>query len=233
LNPVDVVFGVLLLLALVRGYSRGLLGTAATYVAPVVAFVVAAEWSDPVRDRLAEVMPAADFVLDILAPFIVFVVVVIVIRAVAALLARLLGVGRSLPSRIVAAAASVAVSAIVLGAIVLLTREMSPAGRPRIDDTGAGAVIADPVERAIADLDRRFSESLLAPPMAALASQVVHEAVAHQQLLDRERLEDAARKAAAVAGDAARRLPAAGALPRRDREEPAAPAGDAPAERRK
>jgi uncharacterized membrane protein required for colicin V production len=208
LNPVDITFGFVLVFAMLRGYAKGLLGTAASYVAPVVAFMVAADWSDPVRDRLAAAMPAPDFALDILAPLIVFVVVVATVRVGAAFFARLLGVGLSVPSRILAAAAGATVSALVLGSVVLVVREMCPDRDPPVASAGddAGAVLASPFERAILDLDRRFSESMLASPLAELASAVVSEALLRQDkspLLQREEVEAAARKAADAAAAAA------------------------------
>lgn len=220
MSPVDIIFAVLLAYAMLRGYSKGLLGTAATYVAPVLAFMIAADWSDPVRERIAAAMPAPDFVLDILAPLVVFIVVVVAVRLTAAFLARLLGVGLSPPSRIVAGAAGGVVLALVLGSLVLVVREMRPVDiSPRTD---AGDVLVGPLEKAVADLDRRFSESILAPPMADLAAVVVSEAVTHsEQLPGREEIEAAARKAGEAAAAAIGRHSAQQVHPRRpdsDRE---------------
>lgn len=212
MNPVDIIFAIVLVLAMLRGYSRGLLGTAAGYVAPVLAFMLAADWSDPVRDRIAAAMPLPDFVLDILAPFVVFVVVVATVRLAAAFFARLLGVGLSVPSRLLASAAGVLVSGLVLGSFVILVHQMKPDHADDADD--AGRAIAGPVETAIANLDHRFAESLLAPPLAELASDVVSEAISGKDaglLPRREDVEAAARKAEdaakAAAVDAVKKIP--------------------------
>jgi uncharacterized membrane protein required for colicin V production len=205
LNPVDLIFGFLLVYATLRGYSKGLLGTAASYVAPVAAFMVASDWSDPVRARIAEMMPAPDFVLDMLAPLVVFVLVVVALRIVAAVLARLLGVGLSLPSRILAAAAGMTASALVLGSFVLVVHELGVAGRSGAEEEeeeNVGRVLTSPFEKMMADLDRRFAQSVLAPPLAEMASAVISETLAHREyspMMSREEIEAAARSAAAAA----------------------------------
>jgi len=214
LNPVDVIFALLIVFAMLRGYAKGLLGTAAGYVAPVVAFMLAADWSDPVRDRIAEAMPMPDVVLDILAPLIVFVVVVAAVRIGAAFFARLLGVGLSMPGRILAAAAGAAATALVLGSLVVLVHQMRPAREPfpRDDNGDAGEIIAGPFEKVILDLDRRFSESTLAPPLGRFASAIVSEAMARGEdspLIQREEVEAATRKAAAAAAATVGQLPMA------------------------
>ena len=227
MNPVDVSFALILLFAMLRGYSRGLLGTAAGYVAPVLAFMMAADWSDPVRERIAGLMPAApDLVLDIVAPLVVFVVVVASVRIAAAFFASLLGVGLSMPSRILASVAGVLASGLVLGSLVLLVREMRP-NHPRLTDDDAGDVLASPLENVVIDLDRRFTESRLAPPLAEFAAAVVSEAMAHRPdspLLQREDVESAARKAAEAAAAAVGKPPAAESPRQRD-QAPSAPRG--------
>ena len=214
MNPVDVIFALLIVFAMLRGYAKGLLGTAAGYVAPVVAFMLAADWSDPVRDRIAEAMPMPDVVLDILAPLIVFVVVVAAVRIGAAFFARLLGVGLSVPGRILASAAGAAATALVLGSLVVLVHQMRPAREPfpRGDNGDAGEIIAGPFEKVILDLDRRFSESTLAPPLGRFASAIVSEAMARGEnspLIQREEVEAATRKAAAAAAATVGQLPMA------------------------
>jgi len=211
LNPVDFIFALILVYALMRGYSRGLLGTAAGYVGPVLAFMLAADWSDPVRDRIAEVMPATDFVLDLLAPLVVFVVVVATVRVGAAFLAKLLGVGLSVPSRIAAGSASVVVSALVLGSLVLLTAQLRPPADAKADD--AGELLASPLQNMMIGLDRRFSESMLAPPLANLASSFVSETLMQQEkgnLPDRRQIEEATRKAATAVVNSVGKLPPLG-----------------------
>lgn len=202
-----------------RGYSRGLLGTAAGYVGPVLAFMLAADWSDPVRDRIAEVMPAPDFVLDLLAPLVVFVVVVVAVRFSAAFFAKLLGVGLSIPSRVAAASASAVVSGLVLGSFVVLTGQLRPvhsANDAKTDD--AGELLASPLENMVVDLDRRFSESMLAPPLAELASAFVSETLIQQEkgnLPRREQIEEATRKAATAVVNSVGQMPPVGSvLPR-------------------
>jgi membrane protein required for colicin V production len=213
LNPVDLIFGFLLVYAMLRGYSKGLLGTVASYLAPVAAFMVAADWSDPMRDRLADLMPAPEFVLDMLAPLIVFVVVVAGVRLAAALLARLLGVGLSLPGRILAAVAGTFASALVLGSFVLVVHAIRPQedAKANGEKDEPGQVLTSPFERLARDLDRRFSESLLAPPLAEMASAVINETLAYEKyspVLSREEVEAAARSAAAAAAGAVGKLPA-------------------------
>lgn len=205
LNPVDLAFAVLLALAVLRGYSKGLLGTAAGYVAPVLAFLMAADWSDPVRERIAEAMPAPDFVLDLAAPFVVFVVVVTSIRLGASLVSRLLGVGQSGPSRVAAGAVSALVTGAVLGSAVLLVHEMRPAEVTRADD--ASEILASPLEGMVVGLDDRMAESVLAAPLADLASLVVTEAARHKDdfhLPPVEKIQEITREAA---GAAVRQVP--------------------------
>lgn len=206
MNPVDIIFSILLVLALLRGYAKGLLGTAGGYVAPVLAFLIASNWSDPVRDRLAAAMPATpDFFLDILAPFVIFVVVVGVVRLVTTLMARALGVGMSLPSRIVASAVTAVITATVLGSAVLAVHQMRPAHDPAVK--GAGDLIASPLENAVIAVDQRFAESRLAPVLADMASSVVEEAIARKDefpLPSRSQIEAAARKAAEAASTVGR-----------------------------
>lgn len=174
-NPYDLVFGLLLLWALGRAWSRGLLGTTAGYAAPVLAFFLARDWSAPVRDRLAAAMPAGDFLLDVMAPFAVFVVVVGGIRVVAASLAKLLGVGMSVPGRVLASVLGVAASAAVLGSFVVVVHRLRPPVLPASAD--AATVGASPLERAITGLDDQLAGSALAPLLADFAAVVVDEAV--------------------------------------------------------
>ncbi len=201
MNPVDLIFALLVLLAVARGYSRGLLGTIAGYGAPVVAFLVASDWSDPVRDRLAESIEAPEIVLDMLAPFVVFVVVVVVIRLVAAVLARALGLGLSMPGRVLAAAAGATVTALVLGAGVVVVDRMNGSRVETGEAPGTPEdAIVSPARNLLANLDRRFDESLLAPPMAALAASVVREVLPPEApLIEPAEVEQAAREAAGAA----------------------------------
>lgn len=206
LNPVDLTFAILLTLAVVRGWSKGLLGTVAGYVAPVIAFLMAADWSDPVRERIAAAMPAPDFVLDLLAPFAVFVVVVATIRVGAALLSGVLGVGQSTPSRAGAGLVSAFVTGLVLGSFVLVAREMKPADAVHADD--ASEILLSPFEGFLVNLDRRFDESVLAGPLAELASVAVTTAAEHKDefhLPAPETIEEFTREAASAAAEAAMR----------------------------
>lgn len=204
LDPVDLTFAILLALAVMRGYGKGLLGTVAGYVAPVLAFLMAADWSDPVRERIAAAMPAPDFVLDLLAPFAVFVVVVAVVRVGAALLSGLLGVGQSLPSRVGAGLVSAFVTALVLGSFVLVTREMQPAAGASSGDD-ASEILLSPFENFVTGLDDRFEASHLAPRLADLAAVVVTTAAEHKdefRLPSPEAVEEFTREAAAAAAEA-------------------------------
>jgi membrane protein required for colicin V production len=223
LSLVDIIFAILLLFAILRGYSKGLLRTAATYAAPVLGFMIAKDFSDPVRDRLASYKVVPDFATDLFAPVIVFVVVVIIVRTFASLVARLLGVGLGLPGRILGAAVSACVAAVVLGAVVMAVHELRPPERVKI--SGASAPPSDPVESLLADLNQRFSESLLAPPLEELATTVVARTMIRtpNAPLDRdirEQLEDAAHKAAESAVDSLVKPPhaASAASPKTDEE---------------
>lgn len=233
LNPVDLTFAILLALAVLRGYSKGLLGTAAGYVAPVLAFVMAADWSDPVRERLAAAMPAPDFVLDVAAPAVVFLVVVAGVRFGAAVLSRLLGVGLSLPARAAAGTASAAVTGVVLGSLVLVARELRPVDDVH-EDAASGALVG-PFERFVTDLDRRFEESHLAPRLADLASIVVTEAMEHKDdvhLPAPEKIEEFTREATAAAAAAAiRQVPLTADTAKRALDETARRAADEAAKR--
>ncbi len=166
----DLIFGLVIVLATARGWSRGLLATVATYAAPVLGFMIAADWSDPVRDRLAKSIEAPDIALDFLAPVVVFVVVVAVVRLFAAIFARLLGVGRSLPGRVLGAAVSGAVVAVLVGAGVLMVDELL--GDRSAQDTSAqvSGRDPDPLKDFVFDVDRQIDESLLAPQLATLAT---------------------------------------------------------------
>jgi len=241
LSPVDIIFAIILVLAMWRGYSRGLLRTAATYVAPVLAFMLAKDFSDPVRDRLALYQVVPEFALEFFAPLIVFIVVVVVVRLFASLVARLLGVGLSLPSRVLAGLASVAIVAIVLGAVVILVHELRPPERVKLDTPGEAP--GDPFESLLATLNERFSESLLAAPLEQLASRVLTETIGSTQHSSpvgrdiREQIEGAAQKAAGAAIDSLGKpptrhdaLPPASSSPAlSSKEEPARPAASAAA----
>jgi len=228
LSPVDIIFAIILVLAMLRGYSKGLLRTAATYVAPVLAFMLAKDFSDPVRDRLAVYQVVPEFALEFFAPLLVFIVVVVVVRLFASLVARLLGVGLSLPSRVLAGLASVAIIAVVLGAVVILVHELRPPERVKLDTPGDAP--GDPFESLLATLNERFSESLLAPPLEQLASRVLSETMGSTQHSSpvgrdiREQIEGAAQKAAGAAIDSLGKPPAA-----RHDSPPAAPASSAKA----
>ena len=211
-SPVDIAFTLVLVIALLRGYSKGLLSTAATYAAPVFAFMVATDWSEPVREWLATTKAIPDFFLEFLAPVLVFLAVVIAVRLAVALLASMLGIDRMLPSRILGAALGLAVSAVVLGALVLLVHELRPKERVRIEGD-AGEMLVDPLEKAVVEIDRRFNESLLGPPLAhfttTLVARIMEREPGEPLLTDdgdgpviRDRFEDATRKAAEAAAEA-------------------------------
>lgn len=180
LSTVDITLALLLTFSALRSYGRGLFSTLAGFAAPVLAFLVAGDWSDPVRDWLSGVMPAPDFVLDLLAPAIVFVAVVIAVRLVAALLARLLGVGLSVPSRVLAALAGVLLTGCVLGVLIVLLHSFAPKPEevaPRPEPGDPEALVREPVSDFLARLDRQVESSVLGPRLAALAEMVLREAL--------------------------------------------------------
>jgi uncharacterized membrane protein required for colicin V production len=242
-NFVDLIFGLVIVLAMARGWYRGLLATIATYTAPVLGFMIAADMSDPVRDWLAVTVEAPDIALDVLAPLLVFIVVVAIVRFIAAILARLLGVGRSVPGRVLGAGASAAVIALLLGAGVLMVDEVSPLGgrAAREGGTQLPEQGTDPLADLVMDIDRQIDESLLAPQLASLASSAwskvsgksgdAAETVSQEMDAARNRAAEAMQREAAAAvqkqaadavrGDAA---PAADAAP----AQPAAPSGKPP-----
>ena len=176
MSTVDITLALLLTFSALRSYGRGLFRTLAGFAAPVLAFMVAGDWSDPVRDWLAGVMPAPDFILDLLAPAIVFVGVVVVVRVLAALLAKLLGVGLSVPSRVLAMIAGMLLTGCVLGILIVLLHSFVPeAVATKPDDPGAQ--VAEPVSDFLARLDQQVSNSVLGPRLADLAELVLSEAL--------------------------------------------------------
>lgn len=204
LNPVDLTFAILLAAAAMRGYSKGLIGTVAGYVAPVLAFMMASDWSDPVRARIAEAMPAPDVFLDLAAPFLIFVVVVAGIRLASSIASGLLGMGQSVPGRSVAGVLTALVTGAVLGSLVLVTHEMAPSkdSQAGAHVDSAGQALVGPFERFVADMDQRFTDSHLAPHLAELASVVVTVAAEHKDdlhLPSPEKIQEVSREAAAAA----------------------------------
>jgi uncharacterized membrane protein required for colicin V production len=200
LNFIDLLFGVVIVLAMARGWSRGLLSTIATYTAPVLGFMIAADMSDPMRDKLATMIDAPDIALDLLAPLVVFVLVVAVVRFLAAILARLLGVGLSLPGRVLGAAASGAVLAVILGAGVLMVDEVSPLGGRAAREGGTQPPEhgTDPLADLVVDVDRQLENSVLAPRLASLATTVwqkVSGKSPDEPLLPAQEIEQAGQKA--------------------------------------
>jgi len=184
LSTVDITLALLLAFSALRGYSRGLFGTLAGYASPVLAFMVAGDWSDPVRDRLVTAIPAPDFVLDLLAPALVFVTVVVLVRLAAALLARLLGIGLSVPSRLLAAALGSALSAIVAGILMVLLHSFVPPrpaeatrDAPAAEPADPAAVVAEPASEFLARLDQHVAASVLGPRLNALGELVLSQAL--------------------------------------------------------
>lgn len=231
MNIVDLIFALVIALAMARGYMRGLLSTLAAYIAPVLAFMVAADWSDPVRDKLAASTELPDIALDLLAPVLLFLAVLAIVRLFAALLARLLGVGRSMPGRVLGAAASGAIIALILGAGVLMTHEVSPVGgrAAREGTTQAPEPRTDPLADFIIEVDHRFQESMLAPMFAAFATSVVHEVTGREGdiMLLPEELHRSKERAAQAAIDAAMKSPRPKAPSAQPVPPPAAPPADA------
>ncbi|MBI5505098.1 MAG: CvpA family protein [Deltaproteobacteria bacterium] len=176
MSTVDITLALLLAFSALRGYSRGLFGTLAGFASPVLAFMVAGDWSDPVRDRLVAVFPAPDFVLDLLAPALVFVAVVIAVRLAAGFLARLLGVGLSIPSRLLAAATGSLLSAFVAGVLIVLIHSFAPPDR-KTEPDDSSALVTAPVAEFLAKLDRQIAASVLGPRLSALADLVLRQAL--------------------------------------------------------
>lgn len=179
MSTVDITLALLLAFSALRGYSRGLFGTLAGFASPVVAFMVAGDWSDPVRDRLAGALPAPDFVIDMLAPALVFVAVVVVMRLAAGFLARLLGVGLSIPSRTLAAATGAVLSAFIAGVLIVLIHSFAPPDRDAKPDDPSALVTA-PVAEFLAHLDQQIAASVLGPRLSALAELVLRQALPQQ-----------------------------------------------------
>jgi len=174
-STVDIILALALLFAIVRGYGRGLFGVLAGLAAPVLAFMVAADWSDPVADYLEQSLPVPDFLLDFLAQAIIFVGIIVLVRILAGFLARIFGFGLSLPSRVVAAGFSGVIAALVLGFTIVLIRSLIPSHTAGRDE--AEALVAAPVADLLTRVDARVSESVLGPRLAALASMALSEAM--------------------------------------------------------
>ncbi len=175
MSTVDITFALLLAFSALRGYGRGLFGTLAGFASPVLAFMIAGDWSDPVRDWLAGLLPAPDFVLDALAPALVFVAVVVVVRLTATLLSRLLGVGLSIPSRLLASAVGSLLAAFMLGVLIVLLHSFAPSRATERD--APAAVVAEPVFEFLARIDQQVAASVLGPRLSALASMVLSQAL--------------------------------------------------------
>lgn len=183
MTTVDITLALLLAFSALRSYGRGLFGTLASFASPVLAFMVAGDWSDPVRDRLEGMIPAPDFVLDMLAPGLVFVAVIASVRLVATLLSRLLGVGMSVPSRLLASAIGGLLGAFGIGVLLVLLHSFAPphdssgaADHTEVPDA-PGAVVSGPVSEFLARLDQHVAESVLGPALQALAESVLAEAL--------------------------------------------------------
>ncbi len=176
MSTVDITLALLLAFSALRGYSRGLFGTLAGFASPVLAFMVAGDWSDPVRDQLAAAVPAPDFVLDLLAPAIVFVAVVVVVRLAAGFLARLLGVGLSIPSRMLAGATGALLSAFIAGVLIVLLHSFAPSDL-KAEPDDPSALVTAPVAEFLANLDQQIAASVLGPRLSALADLVLRQAL--------------------------------------------------------
>ena len=174
MTTVDIILALVLLFAVVRGYGRGLFGVLAGLAAPVLAFMIAADWSDPVADYLERSVPVPDFLLDFFAQALIFVSIIVIVRMIAGGIARIFGFGLSLPSRVVAAAFSGVVAALVLGFTIVLIRSLIPTNTAGRDE--AEAVVAAPVASFLIDIDQRVSDSLLGPMLARLAGVAITEA---------------------------------------------------------
>lgn len=167
----DAIFALVLLYALLRSYARGLLATAATYAAPVLAFLAAADWSDPVRDRLLASEAIPDFAADLAAPALVFVAVVVVVRVAAAVASKFFGIGMSVPSRVVASTVGATLVAFVLGLFVAVLHRVIPPDlreRARTEDLEAA-----PVAGMLLSMERSIDESLLGPPLGLMAESLL------------------------------------------------------------
>lgn len=200
LNPVDITFALVLFLALWRGYAKGLLGTAAGYLAPVAGFMIASDFSDPVRAQLASRMTVPEIVLDMLAPVVLFFAVVIVVRLTAAVFGSLLGVGLSLPGRLLGGVAGMAVCAVVLGSGVLIVRQLVPE-RVQVPNS-TGQRLVSPAEDILVTVDRQMGESWLAPPLAELADSLLSESLQFEKkspMGSSEKVDDVARRATEAA----------------------------------
>jgi len=174
-TTVDIILILALLFAVVRGYGRGLFGVLAGLAAPVLAFMIAADWSDPVAGYLEQSLPVPDFLLDFLAQALLFVAVIVIVRIIAGFLARIFGFGLSLPSRIVAAGFSGVMAALVIGFTIILIRSLIPSHTAGRDE--AEALVAAPVADLLTRVDQQVSGSVLGPRLATLASMALSEAM--------------------------------------------------------
>jgi hypothetical protein len=164
---------------------------------------MAIDRSDALRARLVSEAAVPDFAADLLAPVLVFLLVVLTIRLAASIAARLLGVGLSLPSRVLASAASLLVSGVVLGGSVILLRHVRPPSAPAADP--AERLIASPLDDAFVSLETMLSGSFLVPPLVRLASAVVMETVEGREAMRRfsEEADAAAEEVRQKVGEAA------------------------------
>lgn len=179
MNSVDIVLAVLIGYAAYRGYSKGLIGTLASLVAPVAGVVAASRWGADGQELIAQYLQAPTFLLKILAWPMVFLGTVAAIRLAAGLATMALGIGNSLPSRVVAAFASASAVGVACGlAIVLLQSFVPPDGAPDAapDALGQGEsakpgddILSARAHGALARMDERVNQSVLGPPAAGAA----------------------------------------------------------------
>jgi len=86
---IDVIFALLMVLAVVQGYRRGLIVAVFSFIAIVVGLAAAIKLSAAVANHLGHAITVSDKWLPVLSFVLVFIVVVILIRLGAKLIQRL------------------------------------------------------------------------------------------------------------------------------------------------
>jgi len=85
---IDVIFAILMLLALVKGYRKGLIVAVFSLLAFIVGLAAAMKLSTVVADYIGEVIKISDKWLPVISFAIVFIIVVILVRWVAIIIER-------------------------------------------------------------------------------------------------------------------------------------------------
>lgn len=174
LNTVDLTLFVLLAYSTWRGYRRGVLSTLASFVAPVVGFLAAQQFSGDVALIMGVYVDAPESFLGFAAAPLTFLVVAGGVRISAAIASAVLGLGDSLFSSILGALAGGAASAFILGALVSVLHHFAVAAPTGLDTgPGTGSVLTNRARSLMVESDRLLSESVLGPRLGALADKAM------------------------------------------------------------